>query len=86
MGLMRTSRSLRPKSSVCSACDHGAPRRGLLAEGDAVLQVHDDAVGAQADGLLDLAQRVAGHEEHSATEMWGMIHELVLAGCVGRNM
>jgi hypothetical protein len=66
MGFMRTSRSLRPKIQRLQRRHDGAPRLGLLAESHAVLQVHDDTVHAQADGLLDLAQRVAGHEQQCA--------------------
>ena len=55
-----------------------APRLGLLVPCHAVLQVHDDAVHLQGDSLLDLAQRVAGHEEQRAAE-WGVLaHGLVL--------
>ena len=46
--------------------DDRPPRLFLLAEGDAVLQIHHDAVHTQADGLFDLAHRVAGHEQHRA--------------------
>ena len=40
--------------------DDRPPRLFLLAEGDAVLQIHHDAVHTQADGLFDLAHQLPG--------------------------